>query len=252
MKKLVEVVQEAGKSRVAIGHLNVADLVLLKGVFQAAHELNVPWRMGGKTGSCGDAAARQFREEPARSIRLSRVHSPSRTLWQLNCDQRCMQKMPEAELIAISKQGHQDAIAELFRRHYPSSLRLATGVLRRPDDAQDAVQAAYFLAFRRLGHFRGDASFGTWISRIVLNCCLLQLRDARRRVILVDLKDRNGAQGPDLLASRTPNPERSAWGAEMALALSKAVARLPKHLVRCTSCSRFPNYLFGKSQRLLG
>jgi hypothetical protein len=39
MKKLIEVVQEA---RVAIGHLNIADLVLPKGVFQAAHELDVP------------------------------------------------------------------------------------------------------------------------------------------------------------------------------------------------------------------
>ena len=42
MKKLIEVVQEAEKNRVTIGHFNIADLVLLKGVFQAAHELNVP------------------------------------------------------------------------------------------------------------------------------------------------------------------------------------------------------------------
>src|SRR5271170_6949569 len=139
-----------------------------------------------------------------------------------------MRETPEAELIAISKQGHQEAIAELFRRHYPSSLRLAAGILRQRDDAQDAVQTAYFLAFRRLEHFRGEASFKTWISRIVLNCSLRQLRDPARRAIWVELEDRNGVQGADLLASQTPNPERSTSCAEMAAALSKAVGRLPK------------------------
>ena len=47
MKKLIEVVQEAGRNGVAIGHFNIADLVLLKGVFQAARELNVPVMVGG-------------------------------------------------------------------------------------------------------------------------------------------------------------------------------------------------------------
>ena len=45
MKKLIEVAQEAGKNRVAIGHFDIADLVLLKGVFQAARELNVPVKL---------------------------------------------------------------------------------------------------------------------------------------------------------------------------------------------------------------
>jgi hypothetical protein len=80
-----------------------------------------------------------------------------------------MHERPEAELIDQSRQGHQDSIAELFQRHYPASLKLACGILRHNDDAQDAVQVAYFLAFRRLDNFRGDASFKTWISRIVVN-----------------------------------------------------------------------------------
>ena len=39
MEKLIEVGQD--DNRIAIGHFNIADLVLLKGVFQAAHELNL-------------------------------------------------------------------------------------------------------------------------------------------------------------------------------------------------------------------
>jgi RNA polymerase sigma-70 factor (ECF subfamily) len=141
-----------------------------------------------------------------------------------------MRETPEAELIATGKQGHQEAIAELFRRHYPSSLRLAGGILHQPEDAQDAVQTAYFLAFRRLESFRGDSSFKTWISRIVLNCCLRQLRDPARRRMWVNLEDRIGVRGTELLASQTPNPERSTSCAEISSALSKAVARLPRAL----------------------
>src|SRR5271168_2427804 len=133
-------------------------------------------------------------------------------------------------LIGQSKQGDQRAMEELVNRHYPASLQFARGFLRYTEDAQDAVQVAYFMAFRRLEHFRGEASFKTWITRIVVNCCLLQLREARRRVTWVRLEDLNGAQGPDILPSNAPTPEKAAWCREISTAFSTAVARLPEHL----------------------
>lgn len=141
-----------------------------------------------------------------------------------------MNETNETELITRSKEGNQEAIAELFHRHYPASLHLAGGILRHPDDAQDAVQTAYFLAFRRLEKFRGESSFKTWITRIVVNCCLLQLREARHRVDWKPLEDRHQPQRQNSVPSRTPNPERSAWCGEIASALSASMARLPKHL----------------------
>jgi fructose-bisphosphate aldolase class II len=60
MKKLIEVVQEAGRNRVAIGHFNIADLVLLKGVFQAARELNLPVMVGASEGEREFAGTRQL------------------------------------------------------------------------------------------------------------------------------------------------------------------------------------------------
>jgi RNA polymerase sigma-70 factor, ECF subfamily len=136
-----------------------------------------------------------------------------------------MEDTPEDTLIAGGKQGDRDAIAELFRRHYARSLKLASGILHHQDDAQDAVQAAYFLAFRELKSFRGDSSFKTWITRIVVNCCLLQLRNTRHRMTWIQVDDR-----PDVLASPAPNPEKSAWSGEIAAALSNAVSSLPKNL----------------------
>ena len=114
----------------------------------------------------------------------------------------------EAELIAQSKQGDQEAIAELFRSHYASSVRLAYSILRHPDDAQDAVQL---------------------VQAAVVDG-LLQLREARRRATWVGLEGRNGTQGTELMPSQTPTPEKSAWCREISSAFFAAVARLPKHL----------------------
>ena len=60
MKKLIEVVQEAGRNCVAIGHFNIADLVMLKGVFQAARELNLPVMVGASEGEREFVGTRQL------------------------------------------------------------------------------------------------------------------------------------------------------------------------------------------------
>ena len=60
MKKLIEVMQEAGRNGVAIGHFNIADLVLLKGVFEAARELKVPVIVGASEGEREFAGTRQL------------------------------------------------------------------------------------------------------------------------------------------------------------------------------------------------
>jgi RNA polymerase sigma-70 factor (ECF subfamily) len=145
-----------------------------------------------------------------------------------------MDEVPELELIAHGKLGDQAAIAELFRRHYPRSLRLATGILRSPEESQDVVQTAYLSAFLHLQSFRGDSCFRKWIARIVLNCCFVRVRSPWRHVTWVNLERRDGKEkhdgyrGLDSLASPAPTPEHSAWCQEIASAHSHGLARLPK------------------------
>jgi RNA polymerase sigma-70 factor (ECF subfamily) len=138
-----------------------------------------------------------------------------------------MQDKSELELIAWGKQGDRDAVAELFQRHYPSSLKVARRILRNSDHAQDAVQAAYLSAFRHLVAFRENASFQTWITRIVVNCCFMQLRDPSFRVTWVHLDDPGRSRVASILVSDTPTPEKSARCREIESAFSDAVARLP-------------------------
>ena len=84
---------------------------------------------------------------------------------------------PEPELIVDARNGDLDAMTELFRRHYSHSVTVARRMLPAREEFLDAVQSAYLSAFRQFQSFRGEASFKTWITRIVLNQCLMHLRD---------------------------------------------------------------------------
>jgi RNA polymerase sigma-70 factor (ECF subfamily) len=59
--------------------------------------------------------------------------------------------------------------AELIRRHYGASLRIARSILRNQPDSEDAVQTAYGRALQQLHTFREEARFRTWITSIVVN-----------------------------------------------------------------------------------
>ncbi|MFB3776157.1 MAG: RNA polymerase sigma factor [Bryobacteraceae bacterium] len=86
----------------------------------------------------------------------------------------------EAALIRAAQRGDQDAFAQLVRSYDKGVLRLATHLLRSPEDARDVYQEAFLRVYRNLGSFRFDCSFHTWLYRIVTNLCLDQLR--RRKV----------------------------------------------------------------------
>ncbi len=82
-------------------------------------------------------------------------------------------------LVVRAQEGDAPAFEALARRHQATLYRLAVRVLGDPVEAEDALQDALLDAWRRLGSFRGDAAFSTWMYRIVTNRCLDTLR--RRR-----------------------------------------------------------------------
>jgi RNA polymerase sigma-70 factor (ECF subfamily) len=141
-----------------------------------------------------------------------------------------MQEKRERELIAACKRGDRAAGTELLGRHYASSLRLARGMLRSEEESQDAVQSAYFSALRHIRNFRGDATFKTWITRIVMNECLARLHERKRRRAWVSLDDRDRSAELNMLASSAPTPEKLTLSQEIASALSDAASILPKPL----------------------
>ncbi|MFM1932258.1 MAG: hypothetical protein RL226_1561 [Bacteroidota bacterium] len=59
----------------------------------------------------------------------------------------------------------------------------ALRILRSREDAEDVLQDAFVSAFNKLDQFRGDATFGSWLKRIVVNTALNSLKKQR---ILID------------------------------------------------------------------
>jgi RNA polymerase sigma-70 factor, ECF subfamily len=83
-----------------------------------------------------------------------------------------------------------EAFGELARRYQPMAFRAAFSVLRSEPDASDQVQSALCKALQHIGSFRRQARFSTWLIRIVVNECLMQLRRNRRADVL-SLDDRS-------------------------------------------------------------
>lgn len=93
---------------------------------------------------------------------------------------------PESELVARAKAGDEDAFATLFdlhkRRVYSLCLRMTGNVV----EAEDLAQDAFIQVFRKLETFRGDATFSTWLYRVVVNTVLMKLRRRHLREVSLD------------------------------------------------------------------
>jgi RNA polymerase sigma-70 factor, ECF subfamily len=148
-----------------------------------------------------------------------------------------MRERAELELITHSRNGDSDAMDELFRRHYSSSIGVARGMLPSQDEFLDAVQSAYLAAFRNFDSFRGEASFKSWITRIVINQCLMRLREPARHRPSISLDHSRPDGTSTVVVDRAPTPEDHARTAEIRKALLDAVSKLPAHFRDVTRCS---------------
>lgn len=89
-------------------------------------------------------------------------------------------RVTDAELVARAREGDRAAFGELVERHQQAVVRAARAALESAEEAEDVAQEAFVTAFRKLGGFRGDASFRTWILAIAFNLARTRRRKARR------------------------------------------------------------------------
>src|SRR6058998_1256845 len=102
----------------------------------------------------------------------------------------------DGELVARYLRGDGSAFDALVLRHRLAVYRVAYRLLGSHEEADDVSQEAFLRAYRALPGFRGDASFRTWITRIVIN---LALSARRARVTTVPIEK---AAGPEAALRR--------------------------------------------------
>jgi RNA polymerase sigma-70 factor, ECF subfamily len=136
----------------------------------------------------------------------------------------------EAGLIARAVANDPAAVRLIMQRHNRRLYRIARSVVRDDSEAEDVVQEAYGRAFTHLREFRGDASIGTWLARIVLNEALGRLRRRHQTVDweLIENQHEAGAQIINFpLGAAQPDPERTMAQREINEILQRAIDDLP-------------------------
>src|SRR5205085_11508311 len=87
---------------------------------------------------------------------------------------------PDPALVKAAQKGDMVAFEELVARHREKIYARAFSMLRNEEDAVDVSQEAWVKGWQRLNQFQGEASFATWMTRIVINLCLDQSRKLKR------------------------------------------------------------------------
>src|SRR2546422_6645725 len=87
----------------------------------------------------------------------------------------------DAVLVRAAQRGDMEAFEELVARHRDKIYARALTMMRNEEEAIDLSQEAWVKGWQRLKQFQGEASFGTWMTRIVINLCLDQLRKQKRQ-----------------------------------------------------------------------
>ncbi|MBI5772518.1 MAG: sigma-70 family RNA polymerase sigma factor [Verrucomicrobia bacterium] len=84
-------------------------------------------------------------------------------------------------LVSAAQRGRMPAFEELVARHRDKIYARAFSMVRNEDEAVDLSQEAWVKGWQRIKQFHGDASFATWMTRIVINLCLDHLRKQKRQ-----------------------------------------------------------------------
>ena len=107
----------------------------------------------------------------------------------------------EQTLVQRAQNGDQRALDRLLESHYQQMYYLALKVTREPLWAEDVTQEASLQVLRRIGQFRSESRFSSWLCRIVVNTALLRHRKEKRFVPMADIYS-NGERSPE------PTPEQ--------------------------------------------
>jgi RNA polymerase sigma-70 factor, ECF subfamily len=84
--------------------------------------------------------------------------------------------LTEAEAIGLAQAGDARAFEFLYDLHSRRVYALCLRMLGNPSDAEDLMQEAFLQLFRKIGTFRGESAFSTWLHRMTVNVVLMRLR----------------------------------------------------------------------------
>ena len=137
---------------------------------------------------------------------------------------------PDMDIVKRVLEGDTTSFELIMRRYNRRLYRIARGILRNEEDAEDVVQDAYIRAYENLGRFQGKGPLSAWLAKITVNEALGRLRRAgiaRSSISLDDPREREEANFMADLISSLPSPEQNAAREELRRLMESAIDALP-------------------------
>jgi RNA polymerase sigma-70 factor, ECF subfamily len=136
-------------------------------------------------------------------------------------------KDPDESLVSDAISGSSGAFGVLFERYEQMIFRIAYRVLRNREDAEDAVQQAFALAFVHLHKFQGQSRFSTWRTRVAINEALILIRKRRPGHTSIERHGAVGAENMVLeIEDRAATPEQHCGQQQLHAFLVEAIRSL--------------------------
>jgi len=133
-------------------------------------------------------------------------------------------RLSEAEAIERAKQGDASAFEALYNLHKRRVYSLCLRMTANTAAAEDLTQEAFLQLFRKIGTFRGESAFSTWLHRMAVNVVLMQLRKKGLNVVPLE----ETMEGEEESPKKEPGADdvRLAGSVDR-LQLQHAIAELP-------------------------
>ena len=127
-----------------------------------------------------------------------------------------------SELVKKSQLGDKSAFEELVKRHQEIVFSLSFKLTGNRELANDVAQEAFIRAWKAIGKFRGDSTFGTWIYRITVNTAWTLRKKAKKHYSL-NIED---TQEP-VVVDEKKDPELVAINSDLSVVLRRALNQIP-------------------------
>jgi RNA polymerase sigma-70 factor (ECF subfamily) len=118
--------------------------------------------------------------------------------------------------------GEMAAFERIYQRHHRRVYSLCLRMTQNPPEAEDLTQEVFIQLFRKIGSFRGESAFTTWLHRLTVNQVLMHFR--KRSV--KDEKTTEEGDTPEQIVPGTEHYDR--MPVVDRIALDKAISQLPR------------------------
>ncbi len=126
------------------------------------------------------------------------------------------------ELTQLAAKGNMTAFEEIYNRHHRRVYSICLRMLQNTTEAEDLTQDVFIQLHRKIGSFRGDSAFTTWLHRLTVNQVLMHFR---KRNVKFEKTTEEG-ETPVQVVSGTQNPRKMPVVDK--IAIENAIEKLPK------------------------